>query len=96
MGSNPTLGTMENVYKKNDKLVIEIPLIGERHNPYDEDHKVEMDNIIGVIAGDEFGFAYQIDMAYKGKADQYTDFFYFVSKETIPSIQVRSVSSSPI
>ena len=41
-----------------------------------------MDNIVGLIvpvkerSDPDIGFAYNIDMAYKGKPDQETDFFY--------------------
>ena len=33
-------------------------------------------NIVGVIAGDEIGFAHWIDLNYKGKSDQVTAPFY--------------------
>ena len=68
---------MNKIYKKNDKLIIEIPFKIKRCNVWDEeDFNEDMDHIVGVIAGDELGFAYFIDMAYKGKGDQITDFFY--------------------
>lgn len=67
----------ENIYKKNDSLIIEIPLVSERFNPYDPDAKGEvMDNITGVIAGEECGFALLIDRSYKGKGDDVSDLFY--------------------
>lgn len=56
-----------------------------RLNPNAE-YELDMDigsysEIIGVVnqATDEFGFAYTIDMDYKGKEDQYTDRFLDVS-----------------
>jgi len=67
-----------NIYKTKDSLVIEIPLISKRNDVYDEDLDKDMDNIIGMIdkRNDTMGFSYVIDMSYKGKSDQFTDFFY--------------------
>ncbi len=71
------------IYKKKDKIIIEIPLRSERHNPYSEETApiVEMDNIAGWIGKDlygnkEMGFVQLIDMSYKGKDDQWTALFY--------------------
>ena len=66
------------LYRKDENLVIEIPLFSERFNPYDpDDAKGEvMDNITGVIAGEECGFALLIDRSYKGKGDDVSDLFY--------------------
>lgn len=68
----------EKIYKKDGKLVIEIPLKTKRYNPYDEkDYGDEMDNIIGLIESDiDMGFCFRIDMSYKGKDDQWTDYFF--------------------
>ena len=60
---------------------IPVPLKAQRSNPYDVRDGGEMDNIIAVIAGDECGFAYYIDMDYKGKPDQISDFFYYYQGE---------------
>ena len=72
---------MNKIYIKHDNLVIEVPLKTRRFNYYEVEGNPdyvgeEMEAIIGVIAGDEIGFAYQIDMSYAGKADQIFDFFY--------------------
>lgn len=66
---------------ENGNLVIKIPMTTRRYNCYEADADPnyvgeEMNNIIGVIAGDEKGLAYQIDMSYAGKSDQISDFFY--------------------
>jgi len=66
-------------FKVVDKnLVITVPLKTITCNPYD-DRKFIIDNIIGVIDGNDYGFAYVIDMSYKGKSDQYTEIFYIWS-----------------
>ena len=72
---------MDNIYIKDKNLIIEVPMEQERSNPYDE-FDWTGDNIIAVITPDQrcsdptCGFAYRIDMSYKGKADQHTSNFY--------------------
>lgn len=70
-----------NLEKSNSewKLSFEIPITVKRNNPYAEEDCGLMDNIIGLIDKDKFGLAKTIDMSYKGKADQYTDFFLDLS-----------------
>lgn len=66
---------------KNNNLIIEIPLYQKRSSPY-EKGTWQGENIIGVIepepncSDNKCGLAYRIDMSYKGKPDQHTDFFY--------------------
>ena len=74
---------MKEIIKKsrrsnNLEIKLIVPLKTKRHNPYDEDYEEEMNNIIGLIKKDfeKCGFAYKIDMSYKGKSDQWTDYFY--------------------
>ena len=67
----------EKVYIKGENLIIEVPLKTKRYNPWDDEYKAEMDNIIGVVTSDlDKGLCFRIDMEYKGKDDQWTDFFY--------------------
>ena len=70
----------QNIYTKEDNLIIEIPLISRRSNPYDENYHPKMPNIAGLIEKnkgyDKLGFCYVIDMEYSGKDDQYSDFFF--------------------
>lgn len=56
-------------------LVIRVPMKTARLNPYD-DHEEEMDAVVGVIAGNELGFANWIDRSYKGKGDDVSVNFY--------------------
>lgn len=71
----------ENIKIEENDLVIRIPLKQERHSPYDDD-TWKGDNIIAIIEPQsncnfpKMGFCYRIDMSYKGKPDQWTDFFY--------------------
>jgi len=65
------------IEKIDDELVIKVPLKTERSNPWDENYHPEMDAIIGLIESDmDMGFCYRIDMDYKGKDDQWTDYFF--------------------
>ena len=86
---------MHNVYKKNNKLVIEtiigsskvvlfeFPLKQDIINPYTDKKEGTMDNITGVIAGDEIGFSHLIDRSYKDKGPDISEFFYlYDGKET--------------
>lgn len=72
---------MNEVFIKDNKLIIEVPLTQERNDLYN-DTKWEGENIIGIIEPlsncnvPDIGFAYRIDMSYKGKGDQWTDIFY--------------------
>lgn len=78
---------MNKIYTKEKNLVIEIPLIANRSNPWDEKYNEEMNNIVAVIEPDKYsnipkmGFCYNIDMDYKDKPDQHTDFFYLYNGE---------------
>lgn len=86
---------MNKIYTKNKKLVIEIPLKTKRYNPYLDKEIGEMDNVVGLIIrtyayskdslpeeiDTKMGFAYNIDMLYKGKMDQETDFFYVYDED---------------
>lgn len=74
---------MKKEYQKvGDNLVITIPLKTQRFNPYKEmagrnGYVGEMDNIIGFYENEySNGLVYRIDMEYKGKDDQFTDYFY--------------------
>ncbi|MFA7301807.1 MAG: hypothetical protein WC069_05875 [Candidatus Shapirobacteria bacterium] len=69
---------IKKIYEKvGDNLIITIPLKTNRANPYDDEYRPEMDNVIGLYEGPyENGLCYRIDMDYKGKPDQWTDYFF--------------------
>ena len=58
------------VHKKDDRLVVEMPLKQKITSPYEDGDLGEMDNLIGIICGNEQGFAQLIDMSYKDKDPQ--------------------------
>ena len=75
------------IYKKDDKIIFEIPFWTKRSNPWMEGEDVgEHKTLIGVICNDEFGneelgFAKVIDRDYKGKDDDITDIMIHCWKE---------------
>ena len=73
----------QEISKNNKNLIIKlsIPLEARRYNPYDESEGDKMDNVVGVIAGDEIGFAYWIDRDYKGKGDDISAPFYLYQED---------------
>ena len=80
---------MKEIIKKskrgnNLEITLVIPLKQRRCNPYDSGPGEEMDAIMGMIdeSFDKCGFVYRIDMDYKGKPDQWTDYFYIYNKGT--------------
>jgi len=68
------------ISKDKKDLIIKVPLKAVSSNPYDE-YEEEYDNIIGIIEPDpqssepKLGFCYQINMSYKNKPNQWTDYF---------------------
>ncbi len=72
----------EKIYKKDDKIIIEIPFYSKRFNPYIPDLDIgEYPTLTAIIGydedgNDELGFARTIDMNYKGKDDQWTEIQY--------------------
>lgn len=69
------------ITKEKGQLVIRVPLKKRRFNPYNDcftgnGDVGEMDNVIAVYESDTCnGLTYAIDMGYKGKDDQFTDYF---------------------
>jgi hypothetical protein len=63
------------ISRQGDRLIADIPLTGQRSNPYDESYSLPHTCVCGLIdrhdgGWDEIGFAHLIDMEYKGKMDQ--------------------------
>jgi len=63
------------ITKDEKYLIIKVPLKQDIYNPYMDEVVGKMDNIVGVIEGDDFGFANYIDMSYKNKGPQLTPMF---------------------
>lgn len=89
---------MKNFRIENNNLIITVPLKTKRYNPYLDKMTGEMDNVIGLYE-DEYnnGLCYRLDMQYKGKEDQWTDYFYKLNgtkeefKEMIKELGIDAV-----
>ena len=71
------------IYKKKDNLVVEIPLKQRRINVYGDDDLGKTDNLIGIIAGDEYTISQLIDLAYKGTQQEGMPIIYFENREEL-------------
>ena len=74
------------ITKNEDDLVLRIPLY---QNSYDAANELigKTNNLIGVIAGDEFTISQWIDMSYKGKAPQEgMPYIHLESKEELERV----------
>lgn len=59
------------IYKENDELVLRVPLKQKESNPYMDEKDLQMvDNLVGIIAGDDYFISHLIDMSYCGKLPQ--------------------------
>ena len=71
---------MKKVYSiEGDKIVIRVPRFSFRYLIDEEEggEPVVMDNVVAVYYDEyENGLCYRIDMDYKGKPDQWSDFFF--------------------
>lgn len=74
------------ITKDEKNLIITIPLKQKGSNPYDESI-YELDNIIGAIMGNEYGFMGLNDMSYCGKDPQISDWFVKFSEISDNSYQ---------
>lgn len=63
---------MVTITRDGNDLVLRVSLTQPQYNPYmtDDEPVGETDNLIGIIAGDEYHISYLIDMEYKDKGPQ--------------------------
>ena len=60
-----------NIKKENNELVVRIPLKQKINNPYMDDNDLaETDNLVGIIAGNEYSLSQLIDFNYKEGPDK--------------------------
>ena len=94
--------------KENNKLIIEVPLKTRRFNPYNEmatgnGDVGEMDNIIGLYENEyKNGLCFRIDMDYKDKSDQWSDYFFKLDgtkkefEEMCLELEIDAIYDSPL
>jgi hypothetical protein len=60
-----------NIYKKDDKIIVEIDYWQDQYNPYMGDEPIgRLQNVVGVISGNECTISHLIDIDYKDKPPQ--------------------------
>jgi len=70
------------ITKDDNNLIITVPLKQDITDPWSDEIHGQMDNIIGVITGDDTTFNYLIDRSYKDKGpDISTPFLYYDGEE---------------
>src|SRR3989338_8119072 len=67
------------VYKRYNKIIFEVPSESCRYDPYSEKEYGSHQTLVGLVSLDEsankeYGWAEVIDMGYKDKPDQFTDY----------------------
>lgn len=67
---------------ENDELVVRIPLTQPVNNPYEDTERLT-DNLIGIIAGDEYTISQLNDLDYKGSQQEGMPIIYFDSREEL-------------
>lgn len=83
------------IYNKDNKIIVEFPYQTERFNPYIDGPVGLMNTLTGLITHTsvpysdmeqlQMGWGYTIDMSYKGKDDQVSDFVIIYTETTCPS-----------
>jgi len=75
------------ITKENDELVVRIPLKQKINNSYmDEKDLYDTDNLVGIIAGDEYTLSHLIDLNYKDSQQEGMPILYFNTKEELEKV----------
>lgn len=69
------------IYKKGDKIIIELDFWQSVNNPYNEDTKRKTHNLIGIIAGDELTISQLNDLDYKGDQQEGMPLVHYYGEE---------------
>lgn len=75
------------ITRENDELVVRIPLKQNQYNHYESDDAVGVtDNLIGVIAGQEYSLSQLIDLSYKDDQQEGSPILCFDSREELEKV----------
>ena len=75
------------ITKENDELVVRIPLKQKINNSYmDEKDLYDTDNLVGIIAGDEYTLSHLVDLNYKDSQQEGMPILYFNTKEELEKV----------
>jgi len=76
-----------NITKENNELVVRIPLKQKINNPYIDNKDLgETDNLVGIIAGNEYSISHLIDLDYKDKQQEGSPIIMFDDKEELEKV----------
>ena len=76
-----------NIKKENNELVIRIPMKQKINNPYLDDKDLsDTDNLVGIIAGNEYSISYLIDLDYKGTQQEGSPIIMFDTREELEKV----------
>ena len=75
------------ITKQGDYMIVSIPLKQEENNCYMHDEDLgEVDNLMGVIAGDSFSLSQSIDLSYKGDTQEGMPILMFNDREELEKV----------
>ena len=78
------------ITKDKDNLIVTIPLKQKENNCYcPEEDLGETDNLIGIIAGNEFSISQLIDLSYKGDQQEGMPIIMFNDREELEEVCKR-------
>jgi len=76
-----------NIKKENNELVVRIPLKQKINNPYMDDNDLaETDNLVGIIAGNEYSLSQLIDLNYKDDQQEGSPILIFDDREELEKV----------
>ena len=76
-----------NIKKENNELVVRIPLKQKINNPYlDNEDLGETDNLVGIIAGNEYSLSHFNDLSYKNDQQEGSPIIMFDDREELEKV----------
>ncbi len=76
-----------NITEEKGELVLRIPLKQKIYNLYDEEEEHgETDNLVGIVAGNEYSISYLIDLAYKDSQQEGMSIIMFDTEEELRKV----------
>jgi hypothetical protein len=71
-----------NITKENDQLVLRVPIRQKSYDALDE-YIGDTDNLVGIVAGNEFSLSQLCDLGYKGDQQEGSPIIMFDTKEEL-------------
>ncbi len=78
------------ITREGDNLVLKVPLYQKENNCYMDDKDLEMtDNLVGIVAGNDFTISHLNDLSYKGDKQEGFPIITFSTKEELEEVCKR-------